>query len=937
VNRDSHSMVPHLAAAGCVVALTVAAVLGGRPAAGLVVGLAVAAAAGLVWAGLAQAGRGRRAVAAAARREAEAAHQAAAGRAEVDRLKGELGEARRAMEERERELAAVRQAAARGEDQARERAERERDEAARAWSRIEAAALALQRGDPAARVDEVSLAGPALAAARSLNQALAHQATAVERLAAVLHAYSRGEFEEAVPELPGWWGELGGRVGALRTNLLAIDQAVDALARAAREGDLSARASGGAMEGRWAAMVAALNQVLDSLSAPLNEAATVLEAVAARDLRPRVRGTFGRDHARITSAVNAAADALQDALAPVAEAADQVGVAAQEIAASSQSVASNASEQAGALEDSTRSLEMTTNMVRVNADYAQQADAAAGAARAAAEEGSAAVEQMGRAMEKIRGAADGTLQIIKEVNDIAFQTNLLALNAAVEAARAGEAGRGFAVVADEVRSLAMRSKDAAGKTEALIQGSVREAGEGDRTAKQVSAKLSEIARSVARVTEIVGEIAASGQEQAMGLSRITEAVAQLRNLTQATASSSEESSSAAAELSGQARDLAAMVETFQLDAQALPRRPALPPARREGGGEHLAAAARVSARTARPALPRPLPAARPVAPARAQAKMAGSALVVGVSLPTQRDEQWVKAKITMLADAKRRGIELLVELSERDAVKQEAQCRSLIERGLRSLIVAPHDGVAAARIAELAARAGVPLLAYDRLIMDTAHDFHYVGYDGVQIGELQGEFLARAVPRGRYILLHGPTTDNNAELFRQGAMKHLSPLIEKGEVTVVREERVRDYSTAEAERICNEVLAGGGGVDAVLAATDAVAAGVAKALASHGLTGKVPVTGLDAELAACVRIVKGAQAMTVFKDVRAGAKKALEMAVALAEGKPVETSGQTAFNGKRQVPMVLLELAAVTRDNLDKVLIDSGYVNRKAVYQVADA
>jgi methyl-accepting chemotaxis protein len=931
-------MTPHLAAAGLLLASTAAAALAGRPAAALTIGLAAVAAAGLAWAAVARARNGRRAAAEAGRLEAEAAREAGALRAEAERLARELGEVHRAAEERERERAAAAQAAVRRDDEDRARAEREREAQARTWSRVEAAARAFQRGDAAVVVDEASLAGPALAAAQALNAALGQRAEAVERLAGVLDAYARGVFEEAAPELPGSWGGLAGRVGALRSNLLAMDGAVDLLARAAREGDLSARATGGAMEGRWAAMVSALNQVLDSLQAPVNEAATVLEALAGRDLRPRVRGTFGRDHARITSAVNAAADALQNALAPVAVAAEQVGVAAQEIATSSQSVASNTSEQAGALEDSTRSLEMTANMVRVNSDYAQQADAAAGAARTAAEEGAAAVEQMGRAMEKIRGAADGTLQIIKEVNDIAFQTNLLALNAAVEAARAGDAGRGFAVVAGEVRSLAMRSKDAAGKTEALIQGSVREAGEGDRTAKQVSAKLSEIARSVARVTEIVGEIAASGQEQATGLSRITEAVSQLRNLTQATASSSEESSSAAAELSGQARDLAAMVETFQLDAQALPRRPAPPRARREDGEGHQAAA-RLSGPPARPALPRsasafrPAPALRPVAPARAQVKKAGSGLVVGLSLPTQRDEQWVKAKITMLADAKRRGIELLVELSERDAARQEAQCRSLLERGVRALIITPHDCVAAARIVEDAARAGVPLLAYDRLIMNTAQDFHYVAYDGVRVGELQGEFLARAVPRGRYLLLHGPTTDNNAELFKQGAMKRLSPLIERGEVTVVREERVRDYSGAEAERICKEVLAGGGGVDAVLAATDAVAAGVAKALASHGLTGKVPVTGLDAELAACVRIVKGAQAMTVFKDVREGAKKALAMAVALAEGKPVQTGGQTVFNGKRQVPTVLLELTAVSRDNLDQVLIDSGYVNRKAVYQ----
>ncbi len=166
-------------------------------------------------------------------------------------------------------------------------------------------------------------------------------------------------------------------------------------------------------------------------------------------------------------------------------------------------------------------------------------------------------------------------------------------------------------------------------------------------------------------------------------------------------------------------------------------------------------------------------------------------------------------------------------------------------------------------------------------------------------------------------------------------MRHLKPLIDRGDVTVVTEARVRDYLGTEAERICNEALAGGGGVDAVLSATDAISAGVARALAAHGLSGKVPVTGLDAELSAAVRIVRSAQAMTVFKDVRELAKKAMEMAVTLAEGKRVENGGQTIFNGKRHVPSVLMQPQVVTRENLDAVLIDSGYMSRKAVYQGA--
>ena len=611
--KSSWLVLSHLLAAVAILVLSAVAALAGPGARSWLVVAAVLVAAGVSWAGAVLALGAGRAAREVERREAEASRAAGASRDEVARLGQELAAARELAGRRERELAGAHEAATRRDMEAREALERTRQAQDRLWSRFEAAGRAHQAGDGAARVDEGSLEGAPLSAARQVNAAFAQQGASLARVIEVLEAYAQGTFEADPPQLPGAWAAVAGRLGALRTNLHTVAEAFERLAAAVKDGDFSARTAPGALPGRWAAMLGSLNEILDSSQAPVNEAAVVLEALAQRNLRPRVSGSFQRDHGRIPSAVNAAANALRDALAPVASAAEQMGVAAQEIASSSQSVAGNASDQAGALEESTRSLETTTNMVRVNADYAQQADAAAGQARAAAQEGATAMTQMGRAMDKIRSAADGTLQIIKEVNDIAFQTNLLALNAAVEAARAGEAGRGFAVVAEEVRSLALRSKDAATKTEALIQGSVREASDGDRTAKQVSAKLTDIAGLVGKVTDIVGEIAASGQEQAGGLARITEAVAQLRNLTQATASSSEESSSAAAELSAQARDLAAMVETFQLDGQAGLHRPAAlprPRAHANGDEEHFTVAARLSAiprgpATVRPALPRP--------------------------------------------------------------------------------------------------------------------------------------------------------------------------------------------------------------------------------------------------------------------------------------------------------------------------------------------
>jgi methyl-accepting chemotaxis protein len=205
-------------------------------------------------------------------------------------------------------------------------------------------------------------------------------------------------------------------------------------------------------------------------------------------------------------------------------------------------------------------------MIKQSAGNAQQANTLAQTARSAAVKGGAAMEQMTRAMKKIRASAEGTSQIIKDINDIAFQTNLLALNASVEAARAGNAGRGFAVVAEEVRSLALRSKDAANKTEGLIRESVAQAREGGSVATDVNATLGEIAGAVAKVGEIVAEIAATSKEQASGIDQLNHAMGQMNSVTQQTAANSEESSSAAAKLSDRSDDLASLVSTFRVNA-----------------------------------------------------------------------------------------------------------------------------------------------------------------------------------------------------------------------------------------------------------------------------------------------------------------------------------------------------------------------------------
>jgi len=345
---------------------------------------------------------------------------------------------------------------------------------------------------------------------------------------------------------------------------------LDRLVDGAQAGQLDVRVDPKTYEGSHARVMEGMNNLLEAISRPLAEAQRVAARLARRDLTARIEGDYAGEFGSMKDSINSAADALTAALAQVADGSEQVSKAAAQIASSSQSVAAGSSEQASSLEETHASLEAMAAQTREAADHAAKACELAGQTKHAADDGAKAMEQMTEAMEKIRHSADSTSAIIKDISEIAFQTNLLALNAAVEAARAGEAGRGFAVVAEEVRSLAGRAKEAAVKTEELIKQSVAQASEGEGTSRLVNTKLGEIQNAARKVSEIVGEMAASSREQASGIDQVNKAIGEMDKVTQQNAAASEESSSAAQELSSQAEDLASMVGSFELSRTDVP-------------------------------------------------------------------------------------------------------------------------------------------------------------------------------------------------------------------------------------------------------------------------------------------------------------------------------------------------------------------------------
>lgn len=211
-------------------------------------------------------------------------------------------------------------------------------------------------------------------------------------------------------------------------------------------------------------------------------------------------------------------------------------------------VADGVGNQASALEETSASLEQMSTITKQNATVASQAEAIAGTAHSAALQGREAMKRMESAIEKITESAKQTGAIIQTINTISFQTNLLSLNAAVEAAKAGEAGRGFAVVAEEVRNLAQRSAQASNSTESMIEESKKNAANGVQVTREVVGIFEEIVKGVEKVSGMIKQMSVSSREQAAGIQQINEAIGNIDSISQTNAACAGESATAGEEL-----------------------------------------------------------------------------------------------------------------------------------------------------------------------------------------------------------------------------------------------------------------------------------------------------------------------------------------------------------------------------------------------------
>ncbi|PZA07213.1 MULTISPECIES: D-xylose ABC transporter substrate-binding protein [unclassified Meiothermus] len=318
------------------------------------------------------------------------------------------------------------------------------------------------------------------------------------------------------------------------------------------------------------------------------------------------------------------------------------------------------------------------------------------------------------------------------------------------------------------------------------------------------------------------------------------------------------------------------------------------------------------------------------APALAQKKV-----IVGVSWANFQEERWKIDEAAIRQQLGRMGADYISADAQSSSEKQLNDIDALISRGANALIILAWDKDAILPAIDKAKAAGIPVVAYDRLI---ENDYaYYITFDNVEVGRMQARAVYAVKPKGNYAFILGANTDPNADFLHKGQLEVLQPAINRGDIKVVGKQYTEGWKPEVAQRNMEQILAANGNkVDAVVASNDGTAGGVVAALAAVGLAGKVPVSGQDGDQAALNRVARGLQTVSVWKDARELGKKAAEAAVLMARGTPKEKlPGRTVFaDGPNKVKMnaLLLKPIPITRQNLD-VVLKAGWITKEALCQ----
>ena len=378
----------------------------------------------------------------------------------------------------------------------------------------------------------------------------------------------------------------------------------------AKEGNLNYRGNGANFDGTYGDLISSTNNLLDTITIPIKEGIEVLEIMSNGDFTSRVQSNLKGEYKALKDSINKLGESVCTALTEVmrateatASASAQISSSAEEMAAGAQEQSAQSSEIAGAIEEMTKTIMETTSNTGLAADTSKQAG---DKARLGSNVISDTVDGMKKIAEVVKNAAVTVTElgasseqigtIVQVIDDIADQTNLLALNAAIEAARAGEQGRGFAVVADEVRKLAERTTKATKEISEMINKIQRDTGEAVKSmelgtnevenglmlTEKSGNSLNDIVESVTKVDEIIGQVAAASEEQSSAAEQISRSIEGINNVTQQSATGIQQIARAAEDLNNLTVNLQTLIEHFKIDDRELNK---IQPHKRNGKGK----------------------------------------------------------------------------------------------------------------------------------------------------------------------------------------------------------------------------------------------------------------------------------------------------------------------------------------------------------------
>lgn len=307
---------------------------------------------------------------------------------------------------------------------------------------------------------------------------------------------------------------------------------------------------------------------------------------------------------------------------------------------------------------------------------------------------------------------------------------------------------------------------------------------------------------------------------------------------------------------------------------------------------------------------------------------------IGFAMDTVKEERWQRDEAAFRAHCAKMNVDCEISVADNKADKQANDVDNLLTKGIDVLVIAPHDATQAASMVEKAKAQNVPVISYDRLINSDKIDL-YISHQVPIIGRKIAEYALAKVPKGNYIMVYGASTDNNAVIMKKEQLAVLQPAIDSKAIVIKADQFITDWKPEEALKMVENALTqNNDDVQAVVVSNDGMAGGVVSALGKRGLTGKVLVTGQDAQIDALQRIAEGKQTMTIYKPIIPLANAAVEAAIklakkeSLADAKPFrnETLG-------KDIPAILLEVTTVDKDNLMTTVIKDGYAKFDDVYK----